>query len=192
MMVLDSNILLSIGVMLFALTRADAQTAITNANFKGACTAWVGGDTSTYGPIAGWDTSSVTDMAEAFDGASSFNDDINLWDTSNVKTFYKLFNKAHAFNQDIGNWVTSSVMNMDQTFGEAHAFNQDIGAWDTSKVNTTFGMFYDAPAFNQDISGWNVSSVTNMGYVSNESMTCCLAASILVLGSSYSNRRAVA
>jgi surface protein len=84
--------------MLLALANADAQTAITNANFKGACNAWVDGDNTTYGAIAGWDTSSVTDMSQAFNGqknanATSFDDDISSWDTSSVTTMFKVSNE---------------------------------------------------------------------------------------------------
>jgi surface protein len=116
---LDNNIFLSISVMLLALTSGDAQTAITNANFKGACTAWVGGDTSTYGPIAGWDTSSVTDMAEAFREGSSFNDDISAWNTSSVTTIAIMFYNAAAFNQNIGSWDVSQVTDMQNVSNES-------------------------------------------------------------------------
>jgi hypothetical protein len=90
---LSYNNLLSIFVMLLALTSADAATAITNANFKGACTDWVNGDTTTYGDIKAWDTSSVTDMKEAFLNANLFNDDISLWDTSSVTTMERVSNE---------------------------------------------------------------------------------------------------
>jgi surface protein len=81
------NILLYICVKFLALTIADAQTAITDANFQTACSAWVsnpGAATTTYGDIAGWNTGEVTDMSQAFQNAYSFNDDISAWDTSLV------------------------------------------------------------------------------------------------------------
>jgi surface protein len=86
--------------------------AITNDNFKDACTAWVGGDTTTYGAIADWDTSSVTDMSEAFHTATTFNDDISLWNTGQVTKMRRMFQDAAAFNQDISSWNTISVTDM--------------------------------------------------------------------------------
>jgi hypothetical protein len=94
---LDSNILLPISVLLSALTTSvNAQTAITDANFKGACTAWVGGDTATYGDIANWVTTPVTDMFAALQNANPFNDDISGWDTSNVVNMDSVSNERAA------------------------------------------------------------------------------------------------
>jgi surface protein len=64
-----------------------AVTPITQANFLTACADWVSDPSTavvTYGNITGWDTSSVTDMSNAFWTKASFNDDISAWDTSSV------------------------------------------------------------------------------------------------------------
>jgi surface protein len=121
-----------------------------------------------------WDTSSMTTMSYAFNGASVFNQYIGSWNTSLVTTMLSMFNAASAFNQDIGSWNTSLVQNMSSMFQGAIAFNQDIStktinagqpneyvAWDVSSVTTMSSMFIDAP-FNQDIGNWDVSSVTDM------------------------------
>ena len=143
-----------------SLTRSDSdiQTAVT---------AWLSGDTSTYGDISDWDTSAVTDMSELFkDGTygdtSSFNDDISSWDTSSVTNMSSMFYGASAFNQDISSWVVSSVTTMESMFYNATSFNQDISSWVVSSVTTMESMFYNATSFNQDISSWDVSSVTTM------------------------------
>jgi surface protein len=69
---------------------------LTNTNFKTACDAWVGGDTATYGLIKDWKTYAVTDMSNAFNGATSFNDDISAWDVSSVTTMELVSNEPTA------------------------------------------------------------------------------------------------
>ena len=44
------------------------------------------GDTGSYGPIADWNTSLVTDMSYLFFRKGSFNSDISKWNTSAVTT----------------------------------------------------------------------------------------------------------
>ena len=117
--------------------------------------------TSFNGKIGEWDTSSVENMTNMFQG-TQFNQDIGDWDTSSVTTMHGMFASASAFNQDISEWDTSSVTSMQSTFFGAIAFNQDIGEWDTSQVTTMQNMFRAASAFNQDISTWDTSSVTTM------------------------------
>jgi surface protein len=71
-------------------------TALTDTNFQAACDAWVddpGAATTEYGAIAGWDTSDITTMSNAFRDASSFNDDISAWDTSLVTNMEQVSNE---------------------------------------------------------------------------------------------------
>lgn len=112
--------------------------------------------------INNWDTSSVNNMSEMFDGALIFNQDIGGWDTSSVVNMNQMFSNATAFNQDIGNWDTSSVNDMGAMFFRAFEFNQNIGAWNTSQVTNMSMMFNQASSFNQDIGNWSTSSVVNM------------------------------
>ena len=56
---------LGAGLLLLAVRGASALTAITNANFKSACDAWVANPTTAttdYGVITGWDVSTVSNM----------------------------------------------------------------------------------------------------------------------------------
>ena len=170
---------------------------IPDASFNTVLAAWfanpndsqfiTSGNSPYYGHISDWDTSLVTNMASAFQGkgtfnqdigswdtsqvtnmesmfwfASAFNQDIGSWDTSQVTNMYGMFRYASAFNQDIGSWDTSQVLDMTYMFNSASLFNQSIGDWDTSKVETMDGMFYFASAFNQDIGSWDTSQVSNM------------------------------
>jgi surface protein len=141
---------------------------LTDSNFQTAVNLWFSNEanaTATYGHISDWNTSEVTDMANAFKDRSTFNEDISAWDVSNVKTMRYMFHKASSFNQPIGDWNVSSVTSMQDMFREASAFNRPIGNWDISKVTTTQYMFNRASVFNQPLGDWNTSEVTNMSYM---------------------------
>ncbi|MDQ5912905.1 MAG: hypothetical protein QG659_327 [Patescibacteria group bacterium] len=105
--------------------------------------------------------SNVTNMSSMFNGATSFNQNINNWDVSHVTDFLYAFQGASSFNQDLNSWNTSSAINMGGMFLLASSFNGDISSWDTSQVTSMNSMF-NTSAFNQDISAWNVSNVTGM------------------------------
>jgi len=89
-------------------------------------------------------------------------------------TMADMFNTAVAFNQDVSSWNVSNVTNMGSMFEGAVLFNNgdpgNNGAnslyWTdgsgTSRVTSMYRMFLSAAKFNQDVSSWNVSSVTNM------------------------------
>jgi hypothetical protein len=47
-----------------------------------------------YGPIASWDTSSVTRMNDLFYLQRNFNDDISRWNVSNVVNMNEMFHGA--------------------------------------------------------------------------------------------------
>jgi len=158
--------------------KASLKTAAQEYNANAATA------TATYGPIADWDVSAVTDMSELFSGLAQFNADISSWDTSGVTTMYRMFNYATAFNQPLSfdtsrvttmyesfmlasafnqplSFDTSSVTTMYYMFGDAYAFNQPL-SFDTSSVTTMYAMVYYATAFNQPLS-FDTSRVTNMG-----------------------------
>ena len=111
------------------------------------------------------DLSGVTDMAQMFEGCSSFNDNISNWNTTNITNMSFMFEGASVFNQDIGSWNTSNVTNMRDMFDNATNFNQNIGNWITSSVTNMTGMFWAASSFNQDISNWDTSNVTDMSHM---------------------------
>ena len=66
-------------------SKAELQTAVRayNANPTAA--------TVTYGPIAGWDVSAITEMRYLFYNLKNFNADISNWNTSSVTNMYGMF-----------------------------------------------------------------------------------------------------
>ncbi|SKB44628.1 BspA family leucine-rich repeat surface protein [Maribacter arcticus] len=107
----------------------------------------------------------VTNMNSMFDGAASFNGNINNWDVSTVTTMNQMFYRATAFNQDIGGWDVSNVTEMGNLFNRATSFNQNISTWDVSSATAMYSMFDGATSFNQDIGSWNVSNVGSMNWM---------------------------
>ncbi|SMG13641.1 Por secretion system C-terminal sorting domain-containing protein [Marivirga sericea] len=108
------------------------------------------------------DLSQVTDMAQMFFRATSFNDDLSDWDVSNVEAMNVMFRQATVFNQDLSAWDLRNVTTTAIMFENADAFNQDLSTWNVSNVNNMTRMFDGADSFNGDISTWDVSNVTNM------------------------------
>ena len=138
-------------------------TTIDNSNFIAALDEWLADPsaaTTKYGPIGEWDTSSVTDMAEAFGIAAgkNFNDDISGWDTSQVTTMRRMFYGVTEFNQNIGNWDVSNVGDMESMFEGATSFNQDLSKWNVANVQIFWKTFMGASSFNSNLAAWDVSS----------------------------------
>jgi surface protein len=170
---------------------------LTDSNFYTAINDWfnqctVVGDTlvesttgsvyRTYGPMAEWDTSQVTNMSFAFyiSNNSSYNDttkglipifnqNIGSWNTGLVTTMDSMFYGASMFNQDISSWDTHLVTTMNNMFNGAIAFNNNSrplttvdNKWNTSIVTSMNNMFLGASMFNQDISSWDTHLVITM------------------------------
>ncbi len=86
-----SHRLVGVALPLFLPAHVAAQTAVTNANIGAATTAWLTNPTTattTYGPIADWNTAAVTSMANLFFPSGfarpTFNDDISKWNVASV------------------------------------------------------------------------------------------------------------
>ena len=124
----------------------------------------------TYGLMANWDTSQVTNMQTAFyttpndPFAKQFNGDISNWDTSNVTNMGKMFQGATNFNSSMDSWDTGNVTTMQTMFQDCYNFNQPLDNWDVSNVTTMSNMFSFALAFNQNLNSWDVSSVNAFVY----------------------------
>ena len=148
------------------------------------------------GPVAGWDVSCVKDFSEIFEGTGvqrpAFDGDVSAWDTSSATDLNNAF-RVSTFNGDISNWNTTSVTTMRYAFYGNTVFNQNliwnvakvkwmnyafngatafnggngatafIGAWATSSLKYSYNMFQGATSFNRDLSGWNVDKVVDCG-----------------------------
>ena len=112
--------------------------------------------------INDWDVSNVTDMGVLFREAFDFNQPLDKWNVGNVTQMAVMFENANSFNQNLNSWNTGNVTNMSRMFNGADNFNGDISNWDVSNVTVMERMFESARAFNGDLSSWNVSSVRNM------------------------------
>ncbi|MDH7911339.1 BspA family leucine-rich repeat surface protein [Winogradskyella sp. SYSU M77433] len=108
------------------------------------------------------DLSNVDTMYAMFEGAISFNQNINSWDVSTIEKMQFVFHNATSFNQPLDNWNVGNVDNMQEMFSGATSFNQNIDSWDVGNVANMKEMFFDAESFDQPLNSWDVSSVTNM------------------------------
>ena len=133
-----------------------SETTSLSSMFFG-CSALVGNAT-----LNDWNVNTINVMANIFNQASLFNQDISGWDVGNVNNFDSMFSRAAAFNQPIGSWNVSRAEDMSSMFFLATSFNQDIGNWSVDNVIDMTGMFNGAVAFNQDIGNWNVGNVIEM------------------------------
>ena len=70
---------------------------------------------ATYGDIADWDVSQVTNFSSLFQGRSNFNEDISRWDVSNVTNFFYAFNTKDWFLIFI-NINTRRIFNKSSTY----------------------------------------------------------------------------
>ena len=94
---------------------ASLKTAVQAYNFDPAAAI------ATYGPIADWDVSAISDMSRLFSGLGEFNANISNWDTSGVTDMSNMFGGlnpgqgATTFNQPL-DFDTSSVTDMHAMF----------------------------------------------------------------------------
>ena len=143
---------------------------ITDSNIVTAVQDWIANPSTastTWGNIASWDVSAVSNMNELFSAtetgrSATFNDNIASWNVASVTDMMRLFKEVTAFNQPIGAWNVARSASFRSVFNGASAFNQDVSRWNVASASLMSSMFADAVRFNQDVSGWNTASVSNM------------------------------
>ena len=116
-----------------------------------------------YSGIELWDTSNVENMSFMFQGAKSFNQNINDWDVSNVERMHAMFHNASSFNKPLDKWDTTNVEVMTYMFAGAKSFNQPLNAGNVENVEDMSSMFAGAKSFNQPLNKWDVSAIESMG-----------------------------
>lgn len=84
--------------------------------------------------IGSWDVSAVTNMSLMFMGSSRFdnNGDNSIgtqWQVGNVATMAQMFQNAIVFKQDISSWDVSKVRFMNNMFLNTPAFKQNLQSW---------------------------------------------------------------
>jgi surface protein len=118
-------------------------------------------DALTTPDFSGWDTSSVTNMQEAFGSCDLFNGNISNWVHSGVTNVYRMLINSVAFNQDLDTWNTSGVTNWYEMMRSCTAFNGDVSNW--SVKGSLNSVFLGCTSFTgTGLSTWNTSNATSL------------------------------
>merc|ERR1712127_348987 len=84
--------------------------------------------------------SSGTRFDGMFDGATTFNSNLEQWAVDNSMNFRGMFNKASSFNSNLNQWNVSSAVILDDMFSGATSFDQNL-AWTVQPTASTTNMF---------------------------------------------------
>jgi hypothetical protein len=113
---------------------------------------------ATYGPIASWDTSEITEMSFLFLHRFDFNGDISRWNVSNVVNMVSMFKSANSFNGDLSRWEVGQVQRMVAMFHSATSFSCDLSSWNVGQKADMQYMFEGATSFTHELGGaWATS-----------------------------------
>lgn len=126
--------------------------------------------------LSRWNTSSGTDFAFMFNGATGFNSDISGWDTSRATDFSYAFAGATSFNQDIGGWNMNRVTTIQNMFAGATSFNRDISPWQLGSLQSMSSAFEGASSFSQPLCLWSDSLASSVAAAAAFAGTSCPAA----------------
>ena len=141
----------------FAFTDKASLRAAAEAYDADAATA-----TATYGPIADWDVSAVTDMSSLFQNLAQFNADISSWDTSGVTTMYHMFYVRSA--RAPASSLRSRVLPAPCLRYRPHTPSHTSRPASRPSTYASLSTRQAATAFNQPLS-FDTSKVTNMRFM---------------------------
>ena len=120
---------------------------------------------------AQWGAIRVTDLARAFNGCTSFNQDLSAWDMSDCTTLNGAFGGCGSLNQTFS-WDVGRVTNFNQCFASCSSLTGGLTTWNVGENvtgNITFREWMSgASSFVGDISTdsvngyWDMSQVTDM------------------------------
>ena len=131
---------------------------LTDATFHPAVNDWFDADKKAdiiaeYGEISDWLVYEVTDMSNAFEGRTTFNEDISSWNVGAVTDMSSMF-EGSAFNSPIDKWNVDKVRDMSSMF-KGSSFNQLIDRWNVSSVEDMSSMFENS-VFSRPIGDWDL------------------------------------
>ena len=134
------------------------KESLTDATFHPAVDDWFDADKkdaiiAEYGEISDWLVYEVTDMSNAFEGRTTFNEDISEWNVGAVTDMSSMF-EGSAFNSPIGMWNVDKVRDMSSMF-KGSSFNQLIDRWNVSSVEDMSSMFENS-VFSRPIGDWDL------------------------------------
>lgn len=92
-----------------------------------------------HADLNGIDTSAIKNMRELFNKFKTFNGDISEWNVSSVTDMADMFNGSD-FDGDISKWDVSNVKDMTEMFSHSR-FSGDISGWNVDNVEYFFPMF---------------------------------------------------
>ena len=111
-----------------------------------------------------WITTSLTNMASTFSGATNMNAVMANWGMSKVNTLRGTFKGALQFvGGGMSNWITTALTSLDGTFEGASAMNADVTKWQVDKVTSLSYTFHNTYAFKGiGVSTWKTGLVTSL------------------------------
>jgi hypothetical protein len=119
-----------------------------------------------HGPLCLWDVSGHEDLSHRFtppEGDTGFSSDL-FWNTSSVTDMRNAFQSNAQFKGYIGTWDVRKVKDMALMFYEAGIEDSGIGSWNTKRLSSARSMFKGAKGLSKDLdlSRWTFGPKPNL------------------------------
>ena len=106
---------------------------------------------------------SVTNLSWMFADATAFNaEGVQYWNLYYAADLSHMFEGATSFNANVNSWDVTNILDMSHMFDGASEFQGYLTSWRPERTTNMASMFEDAAFFNADIRDWGLVSVTNM------------------------------